>query len=101
MGRRGGDELQADALAHAGEHDLGADCEVVAAVELGGNLRLLLRRPVALTVEVEAVPVPAARAWAFRQRDGALDVRAPVRVDDAAVMLFEARTEPVIPARRM
>ena len=51
MRRRCGDELEADALPHAGEHGSRADGELVAAVQLRGDLVPALRGPVALAVE--------------------------------------------------
>src|SRR5206468_2296481 len=76
MGSGSGDEMQTDALPDTGEDGTGANRELVAAVQLGRDQRRLLGRPVALAVEAEP-RLERERTSALRQRDPALEVRAP------------------------
>ena len=89
-------ELHADHLTNAGEHRLRLHRELVAVMELGRDLRRFLRRPVGLAVEGRDRARPREPALLVRQRDRALDVRAPVGADDLAVPLLEARARGLI-----
>src|SRR3954468_13203258 len=95
----GDDELEADPLPHSRQDGVRAYGELVAAVELGGDVGSVLRRPVGLAVEAEGGWAQAAEALALGQRDGALDMRAPVRADDLAVALLEGRARRVVRGR--
>ena len=106
MGGGGGDELEADALAHAGEHGARADGELVAAVQLGRDLVAPLRRPVALAVEAPLRALPREPRRLLGQRDGALEMGAPEGVHELAVRSARSgraargRRLPRRPARR-
>ena len=76
--------LQADSLAPAVQDRSRTDRELVAPVELRGDIRMVAGRPVSLAMEAQpGYPHPPTL---LRQGDGALDVRAPVGVDDLAVL---------------
>ena len=91
MRGRGHDEAQADLLPDSLQHDARAYRELVAAIELARDVGRVLRRPVALAVERRHRRRPGEASGLLGQCRGALDVRAPVRGDDLAVALLEAR----------
>src|SRR3954449_6247953 len=95
----GDDELEADPLSHSRQDRVRAHGELVAAVELGGDLGSVLRRPVGLAVEAEGGRAQAAEPLPFGQRDGALDMRAPVGADDLAVARLEGGAGRVVGSR--
>src|SRR3954470_1897594 len=95
----GDDELEADPLPHSRQDGVRAYGELVAAVELGGDVGSVLRRPVGLAVEAEGGRAQAAEPLSLGQRDGALDVRAPVGADDLAVARLEGGAGRVVGSR--
>ncbi len=73
VGRRGGDEMEADSLPDAGQHRACPHGQFVTAVQLGRDLRVAPGRPVCFAVEAERAPAEQ-RPSAFRQHDRALQM---------------------------